>query len=93
MMTGTSASTWKVSGTRFFCKKPVPEPSGKNSNIVKVNWNVPISRMRAHHLLAPQQNRSFRDFRKTLLEKAAPRMAIMNFTGCAILEVGRVPRS
>jgi len=28
----------KISGTRFLCKKPVPEPSGKNSNIFRVNW-------------------------------------------------------
>jgi hypothetical protein len=27
----------KISGTRFLCKKPVPEPSGKNSYIFTVN--------------------------------------------------------
>jgi hypothetical protein len=37
----------KLSGTRFLCKKPVPEPSGKNSNIFTVNWKRTYCRVRA----------------------------------------------
>ncbi len=33
----SAAGRGKVSGTRFLCKKPVPEPSGKNSKWLAVS--------------------------------------------------------
>ena len=66
--------------------------SGKNPNFFRVNWECADLPYAGAHFLAPQQNGSFRDFRKTLpfvCEKGAPLTAIMNFKGRAILWVGR----
>ncbi len=55
----------RIMGTRFLCKKPVPEPSGKNPNIFTVNWkctHLSCAGAQMSHFSSLRRNRMGKSF-------------------------------